>query len=170
LLIYKCVSKIIFQMKVFYFFLLGVLFIGCEEEFRIDLSDNLLYDSEWKLWEKTIESLNTETGIVTTSISLDPEFRIIFAQDSILRSTNTDGKFRSFATTHLSLDSIGFEDPQSGIRKSYIVQRFFGRRKPIYHEEDPLTNPFYTFLMLKDREKFYGEDQELTEFLLLYRA
>ena len=156
-------------MKALYFLFFVIFISGCEEEFSFQVTEDLLYDVEWKMWEKTIQSLDTNTGKITKSVSRDLNYRIIFANDTIRRSTNVDLKLRAFPTVHLSLDSISFMDIQFGVKTSYLVREFFGRKKTIYNDQDSSMLPFYTYLKLENKEKFYGEDQELTEFLLLYR-
>lgn len=149
--------------------LVFMILTGCEEQFSIRISEDLLYDCEWKMWEKTIQSENTKTGEITNIKSSDIYYRIIFNEDSIQIATKEDASFRAFSTQHISLDSIVYTDPLYNVTFSYKVLRFFGRKKTAYDENDSLLLPFYTYLKLENKKKNFGEDQILTEFLLLYR-
>ncbi len=116
------------QIRAICFLIFVIIISGCEEEFSFQVTEELLYDVEWKLWDKTIKSLDTNTGYITKSVSRDLNYRIIFYTDTVRRLTNVDLKSRAFPTVHLSLDSVSFMDIQFGIKISYIV---FARKRQI---------------------------------------
>ncbi|HLF36058.1 MAG TPA: hypothetical protein VI583_17575 [Cyclobacteriaceae bacterium] len=165
-------------MRQFLIIILLVSVTGCKDEdtFRPDVK--YIYSPMWKIWEIRYfhPVAGNENFIIRTR---DIEIRYIFTESIVYKSFDRGKNFIRYSTRHISLDSISFaslDSTESG-SESYRVRSMFvsGDASPV---EDSLRNERdalfpeiggkLLFLQLENKKKTVIENQEYTEFLMLY--
>jgi hypothetical protein len=166
-------------MKVRWYIILLIMILACaEEELPFKPTIEVLYNNQFKVWTKSEIITDPATGkIISEKESRDLNLQYIFTANEIKVSNDGGENFLAFPDSHVSLDSIAFEDSGSGTRVSYKVLDIFRmkngdpRAKEIPNQRDvdfPELEGFYLFIELENKKKVEQEGGLLTESLLMY--
>jgi hypothetical protein len=153
--------------------------ISCsDEELSYTPTVESLYSNQFKVWSKTDIIIDPGTGnVISRNESRDLNLQYILTPEAIHVSNDGGNSFNTFPDSYVGLDSIAFEDANSGARVSYFVLDVFRmkngdpRAKNISNPRDdvfPELKGFYLFLQLENKNKPDAEGGKLTEILLMY--
>lgn len=166
-------------MKKLWLIIVIAFIISCsDEELSFTPTVESLYSNQFKVWSKTDIIIDPGTGnIISENETRDLNLQYIFSSTDIKVSNDGGDSFMSFPESYVGLDSIAFEDTNSGARVSYYVLEVFRmkngdpRAKEISNPRDdayPELKGYYLFLHLENKEKREAEGGLLTELLYMY--
>ena len=154
------------------------LFSCSDEELSYTPTVESLYSNQFKVWSKTDVIVDPGSGqVISENESRDLNLQYILSANDIKVSNDGGNSFMTFPDSHVGLDSIAYEDPNSGARVSYYVLEVFRmkngdpRAKELYNPRDdifPELKGYYLFLHLENKQKKEAEGGILTEFLYMY--